>query len=168
MNTTKPLPPIEDLKKVFYYEANTGEILRNGNPVGYKQNNGYTQIHWRKRKTLLAHRLAWALYHGADPYPYEIDHINRNRGDNAITNLRLVTHAQQQANRSGCPQRPIKITYPDGRGSVVVESQGAAARLLGCPTTRSIRTALSRAGGCLMRREGRGWASSGITLCYEM
>ena len=35
-----------------------------------------------------AHRVAWALYHGAWP-DKQIDHINGNTKDNRIVNLRV-------------------------------------------------------------------------------
>jgi hypothetical protein len=44
-----------------------------------------------------AHRLAWILVHGA-PIPDEIDHINCNRSDNRIANLRLATRSENAAN----------------------------------------------------------------------
>lgn len=44
------------------------------------------------------HRLAWALHHGEYPEG-EIDHINRNRLDNRIMNLREVSHAQNMQNK---------------------------------------------------------------------
>lgn len=53
-----------------------------------------------------AHRIAWALHYGE--WPAVIDHINGNRADNRIVNLRSVTKAinaknrrPHQANKSG-------------------------------------------------------------------
>jgi hypothetical protein len=50
----------------------------------------------------LAHRLAWFYVHGE--WPSEIDHIDRNRANNAISNLRSVTTSQNRQN-SGLSRR---------------------------------------------------------------
>lgn len=57
----------------------------------------------------VAHRVAYAIYHG-EHAPEEIDHINGNKGDNRIVNLRAVNHAENaknvslySSNKSGVP-----------------------------------------------------------------
>jgi hypothetical protein len=45
-----------------------------------------------------AHRVAWAIHFGAWP-ALEIDHINGDRADNRISNLRDVSHAENMKNR---------------------------------------------------------------------
>jgi HNH endonuclease len=46
-----------------------------------------------------AHRIAWALFYGEEP-PAEIDHIDHNKANNAIWNLRAASHRQNMANSS--------------------------------------------------------------------
>ena len=48
-------------------------------------------------KTYLAHRVAWAIHSGAWP-EREIDHINGDRSDNRISNLRSVTSKENSEN----------------------------------------------------------------------
>ncbi len=49
-------------------------------------------------KTLLAHRICWAIYYGKWPNK-EIDHINRDKTDNRISNLRMATRSQNAINK---------------------------------------------------------------------
>lgn len=48
-------------------------------------------------RNLLAHRVAWAMHHGEWPAG-EIDHINGDRTDNRIGNLRVVTRRENSRN----------------------------------------------------------------------
>lgn len=46
----------------------------------------------------LAHRVAWLLSYGKWP-DGDVDHINRDKTDNRLSNLRLATRTQNNANR---------------------------------------------------------------------
>jgi hypothetical protein len=50
-------------------------------------------------KKYAAHRIAWLIYYGEWP-KNEIDHINQDPTDNRIENLRDVTHAENNKNRT--------------------------------------------------------------------
>ena len=64
--------------------------------------NGYLYIK-TGGKQISASRLAWELIYGKIANGLEIDHINRNKQDNRIENLRVVTRAENLANRAFKP-----------------------------------------------------------------
>ena len=99
---------VEELRKRFRYEPDTGHIFwRTGiraprRAFTYIGKRGYavtTFRSWRsaKRITLSAHRTAWALHYCEHPTG-NIDHINGDRVDNRIANLRDVVSAENARN----------------------------------------------------------------------
>lgn len=53
-----------------------------------------------KGHVLLLHRLVWMLQHGEIPEGMEVDHIDRNKGNNHPSNLRLATKSENAQNRT--------------------------------------------------------------------
>ena len=68
--------------------------------LNYKGNAGYFSGRILG-KPYRAHRVAWAIYSGLWP-ENEIDHINGNRSDNRIANLRSATSQENSKNRAIC------------------------------------------------------------------
>jgi hypothetical protein len=98
--------PLLVLHETFDYNPETGIITRKstGKSAGWTHPNGYSYVSLKKSKTdkartLLLHRVAYALYYNVDPYPFEVDHINRIKSDNSIINLRIITQKDQAQNR---------------------------------------------------------------------
>lgn len=100
----------ELLREMLSYDPETGvltwkyQVSRNikpGQVAGCINQYGYRKVAI-KRKTLLVHRVIWAIVHGEFPNGL-IDHINRNRLDNRISNLRIANDAQNAANKSQSP-----------------------------------------------------------------
>lgn len=72
-----------------------------GKIAGRKERTGYLTLQMRlngERLQFQVHRVIWALHHGKWPV-YTIDHINRNRRDNRVENMRDVSMAENLCNR---------------------------------------------------------------------
>lgn len=67
-----------------------------GQEAGSIHQTGYRHITWLG-KVQKAHRLIFMLHHGY--LPPEVDHINGDRSDNRIENLRAADRSQNQCNR---------------------------------------------------------------------
>lgn len=95
---SNPLPSVDRLRTVLRYEPSTGSFhwLRSttnktvvGSPAGSVNSKGYVLIQLDGKK-FKAHRLAWLFVTGEDPMHMEIDHIDRDKTNNAWANLRLA------------------------------------------------------------------------------
>lgn len=74
---------------LFAWRMKRGRMMVGSNAGHAKQSDGYIYI-FLKRRLYLAHRLAWLHIHGAWPLA-EIDHVNGNKSDNRLCNLRDVS-----------------------------------------------------------------------------
>lgn len=74
--------------------------VKAGTPVrAAKAHNGYRLIKVKGKMRRL-HRVIWELHNGPIPDGLEVDHIDRNKDNNLIGNLRLVTKSQNAFNRA--------------------------------------------------------------------
>jgi hypothetical protein len=95
----------EFVKECFNYSPETGVLTRAkrtsnrvnvGDVSGYKNHHGYLMV--QVGGVLCSvHRVAWMYVNGVWPSGH-LDHINRDRTDNKISNLRDVTPAENQHN----------------------------------------------------------------------
>lgn len=98
MKPTRQIP-VDRLREAFSYDPETGAITlradRSGSPRSAGETalsahgDGYSLVYVGGR-SFYAHRIAWALGHGAWPVGY-IDHVNGDRADNRLANLRETT-----------------------------------------------------------------------------
>lgn len=94
------------LRELLHYEPETGVLTwrfaRRGispGPAGCVSGPGYLYVNVDGRK-YLAHRLIWLYVHGSWPV-HDVDHINCDRADNRLANLRDVERYVNNQNRSG-------------------------------------------------------------------
>ena len=109
MQAKEALLTAEYLRKILDYNPKTGEFhwkvnrgfVSSGSKAGRLSKYGYLRINISK-KEYKAHRLAWLYYYGEWPKNenYYIDHINGNKADNRICNLRVVTKSDNGRNMS--------------------------------------------------------------------
>lgn len=83
---------------VFVWNSTRGRSAKAGDVAGTAHPRGYVTIEIDGR-AYLAHRLAWLFVHGCFPAE-QIDHVNRDRADNRLCNLRPASHSQNMANRA--------------------------------------------------------------------
>lgn len=104
---------------ILSYDKNTGVLTwkvdrgpkKAGSVAGYIDRHDYIKI-MVLGKNLYAHRIAWELFNGKIPEDKEIDHINGNTLDNRISNLRLASRTQNNANRKHHTSTPYKgVSY---------------------------------------------------------
>lgn len=93
---------IKHIRRYFIYN-NDGTFTRTDrkNSNGSFDKDGYL-IFKIKGMPYKAHRLVFAYFNGRFPHG-EIDHINRNRSDNRIENLRECTRQQNIENTTRIP-----------------------------------------------------------------
>lgn len=89
----------EELLSRVVYDGATGKFFdrKTGKSIGHYREDGYVSLCIRYRK-LSAHRVAWFYHYGVWPKD-QIDHINLNKQDNRICNLRECDHTGNQRNR---------------------------------------------------------------------
>src|SRR5687768_11990186 len=110
-------PTRERVLEVLDYNPATGDLQwgrcrpprhRRGDPAGRRDRYGYLNVSIDGR-AYKAHRVVWLLEHGTWPAE-QLDHINGQRSDNRIANLREAGYQENGQNRA--LQRNSTSGYP--------------------------------------------------------
>lgn len=135
----------DSLREIINYDEDTGQFCWRkkpqgvcmGQPIGHFNKLGYLQIRI-KLKLYQAHRLAWLYHYGKWPVGV-LDHVNMDRFDNRILNLR---DCEQQQNCFNQRMHKNNVTGLKGvsprrggwRASIVVSRKQIHLGDFGCPT----------------------------------
>ncbi|WP_144259486.1 HNH endonuclease [Methylocystis sp. ATCC 49242] len=98
-------PSVERLKELFRYDEETGKLywrvskgpVKAGSEAGTITIKGYLRV-TVDGKPHMVHNIIYAIYHNKWPH-LEVDHRNRIRMDNSISNFREATRSDQIRNQ---------------------------------------------------------------------
>ena len=105
-NKPRKLPPRDLLHQLFEYNFETGTLTwksgsRKGKEAGYTNQQGYRIVGVKvglRRKEYKVHRLVYYMFTGNTLLKQVIDHIDGDKSNNRLINLRAVTHRVNSQN----------------------------------------------------------------------
>ena len=107
MSTMMTKPTQKELLEYLSYDADTGiltwikkpskKIVLNSR-AGSQTETGYRTLYFKGKK-YQEHHVIWCIVHGQFP-TMQIDHIDQDRSNNAINNLREVSQSENSRNRA--------------------------------------------------------------------
>ena len=181
----RQLPSQEVLRQLLRYEPETGKLFWKERPEQMfsetvSRSRTHACAHWNSRhagkealyginqgykwgrifgRPYLAHRVIWKMVHGYDPAE-QIDHINGDRSDNRISNLREASALENGKNggmrrNNSSGYKGVCWVERDRRWAAAITSDGKRISLghHRCPTAAAVayRKAAQRLHGAFMR-----------------
>lgn len=88
---------VDEIIEMFHnvFEHRAGILYRNNKEAGGISQNGYKRV-WAGGKRYQTHRVIFAMHHGY--FPKLVDHIDRDKLNNKIENLREATNRMNVIN----------------------------------------------------------------------
>lgn len=122
---------LEDMRQYLAYDPSTGVFMwlqdigraKAGSVAGCIRKNGYRSINFRKNR-YLCQRLAWLFSYGKFP-EFVMDHIDGDRTNNAISNLRDVPERINFHNRSS-----LNANNTTGLAGVSIGGRGYVSQIM--------------------------------------
>lgn len=152
MAASNHIPSADDVRRLFNYDPETGVLTwrvtnsnraRKGSIAGSHDGNGYLQVRFMGKKYRV-HRVVFLHFYGRWP-DMEIDHINGNRSDNRIANLRDVSRSVNQQNmRSALSNNKtgvLGVSVINGKYMAFIQTNGKSHYLGGFETEEEAQSA---------------------------
>ena len=103
---TRKLPERSLLHELFEFNFDTGKLIwkkggRKGKEAGYQTKQGYRIVgikQGNQRIEYKAHRLIYYMFTGDTLTKKVVDHIDGNKSNNRLNNLRAVSHRENVLN----------------------------------------------------------------------
>jgi hypothetical protein len=111
-----------------YEVSNDGQVRNkeNGHIMSQFKNKGYWMVRlggWKKAKNRSVHRLMAEAFLG-DVSNKEIDHIDRDRGNNKLSNIRIVSTSENGKNKTSCKGCTYEYIEELPDGAIQIEHYG--------------------------------------------
>lgn len=116
-------------KEMTLSTTNQGyKVVALHDPIKYKLNYAHTHV------SLGVHRIVYAWFHGEVPKGLVVDHIDSNKDNNALSNLQLLTPAENLAKErkwftrlKSCSLNKPRKFYEDKLNSIIKKYEAAKA-----------------------------------------
>lgn len=106
-----------------YYISDNGIVVKgkNNRIISQATRNGYKRVLINK-KLFSVHRLMWEAFNGPIPDKMQVDHINGDKADNRLENLRLVSGSDNMKNAyANGHATAVKIYQFDEKGNFIAD-----------------------------------------------